>query len=211
MKPDDLAEKALLEELNVSRETLEKLETYAALLVKWNQKINLVSPATLPDLWTRHILDSAQVLQYFPSGSAHLSDIGSGGGLPGAILAILADEKMPELRVTMIESDKRKCAFLQTVSGQLGLRIKVMPERIEQAAPTGADVVSARALAPLPKLIGLAVRHLAQDGRAFLMKGANVEAEVEEALASWTFDLQKHASRTQAEACILEVSNIRPL
>ncbi|MEM6407483.1 MAG: 16S rRNA (guanine(527)-N(7))-methyltransferase RsmG [Pseudomonadota bacterium] len=210
MKPDDGVSRILQDEFGVSRETLQELEDYAALLVKWNAKINLVSPATLPELWTRHILDSAQLFHLLPGEVQSIGDIGSGGGLPGLILAILAKTKAPKIRVTMIESDRRKCAFLQTVSGQLGLGARILPDRIESAAPLQTDVLSARALAPLPKLMGYAARHLAPKGHALLMKGANVETEIEEALASWTFDLQKHPSQTQAEACILEVFNIRP-
>ncbi|MEM7470584.1 MAG: 16S rRNA (guanine(527)-N(7))-methyltransferase RsmG [Pseudomonadota bacterium] len=210
MKPDESVQKALLDDFDVSRETLEKLEAFAELLVKWNQKINLVSPATIPDLWTRHILDSVQVLQLLPPEMSSFCDIGSGGGLPGLVLAIVASEKYAEMNVTMIEADQRKCAFLRTVSGQLALGVDVRAERIETAVPSDAQVVSARALAPLPKLVGLVSRHLSDGGRAFLMKGANVDAEIEVALASWQFDLQKHASKTNAEACILDISNIRP-
>ncbi|MCY4336914.1 MAG: 16S rRNA (guanine(527)-N(7))-methyltransferase RsmG, partial [Litoreibacter sp.] len=151
MKPDDAVARISQQQLDVSRETLERLEAYAALLMKWNQKINLVSPAILPELWTRHILDSAQVFKFFPESPKSLCDIGSGGGLPGMILAILAQEKEPELTTTFLESDRRKCAFLQTVAAQLALKTEIRSERIESAEPVGADVVSARALAPLPK------------------------------------------------------------
>lgn len=194
---------------SVSRETSDKLRLFAELLEKWNRKINLVSPASLPDLWQRHIFDAAQLMPMIPEAAKTLLDIGTGGGFPGLIIALMADEGLPDLAVTMIESDQRKCAFLQTVSGQLGLKTRVMAERVEVVPAQGADVMTSRALASLDRLLAHADMHLAEGGQALFLKGANAEAEVNEALASWAFELQKIPSKTNAEAVILKISNLR--
>ncbi len=195
---------------NVSRETFEKLEEFAELLKKWNAKINLVSPATIPVLWDRHIIDSAQLMPIVPAGTSKLVDIGTGGGFPGLVLAILASDSHEAMKTTMIESDARKCAFLQTAVSQFGLNADVMTNRIERVAPQQADVLTSRALAPGPLLMSFAHRHLAKGGKALLLKGANAQKEIDESLASWAFDLKKKASETSAEAVVLEISNLRP-
>jgi len=208
---DEASARGRLSEIcDVSRETMERLELFASELAKWNQKINLVSPATIPELWTRHILDSAQLYPLIDQKTAEICDIGTGGGFPGLILAILAKETYPDAKVAMMESDKRKCAFLQTISGRLGLKTEVLATRIEKADPQNADIMTSRALASLSQLLSFAHQHLSPDGRALFLKGAKVDAEIEEALASWQFDLQKRRSETSAEAVVLEISNLRP-
>ncbi|MFY0693158.1 MAG: 16S rRNA (guanine(527)-N(7))-methyltransferase RsmG [Paracoccaceae bacterium] len=197
--------------MDVSRETLEALESYLDLLKKWNPKINLVGPGTLDDAWSRHIEDSAQVFSLLPKDARSLADLGSGGGFPGLVLSILAKEKLPELEVALLESDGRKCAFLTTVSARLGLKVKVRNQRIEAVPPIGADVVTARALAPLPRLLPWISRHMAPDGVALLLKGANYQDDVDEALASWAFDLQKIQSATHDQSVVLRISNLRPI
>ncbi|NNK79783.1 MAG: 16S rRNA (guanine(527)-N(7))-methyltransferase RsmG [Litoreibacter sp.] len=197
--------------MDVSRETLHALEFYTDLLKKWNPKINLVAAGTLNEAWTRHIEDSAQVFKLIPDGARSLVDLGSGGGFPGLVLAILANEHMPGLKISLLESDARKCAFLTTVSGALGLGANVLNQRIESAAPVESDVVTARALAPLPRLLPLIQRHLSRGGVALLLKGANYQEEVDEALASWAFDLQKIQSATSDQSVVLRISNLRPI
>ncbi|WP_126975243.1 16S rRNA (guanine(527)-N(7))-methyltransferase RsmG [Frigidibacter oleivorans] len=193
---------------DVSRETRDRLETYESLLRKWNPAINLVAKSTLGDLWTRHFRDSAQLFDLCPAGATRWADLGSGGGFPGLVVAILAAERAPGLAVTLVESDVRKAAFLSTVARETGLNVRVLADRIEAVAPLSADVLSARALAPLPQLLAFAERHLAPGGRALLPKGANHAAEIAEALASWRFDLQKHPSQTDSQAVILEVTGV---
>lgn len=194
---------------NVSRETLDRLEAFVLLLEKWNPKINLVSKSTLPDVWQRHVLDSAQLHPFIGKKVCTLVDIGSGGGFPGLVLAALLNETHPGLSVSMIESDRRKCAFLRTALAEMGVSAEVYPERVEALPPRNADLLTSRALAPLTKLLGFAERHLSQDGQALFLKGANAEAEVNEALASWRFDLQKKPSETSVDAVVLEISNLR--
>lgn len=197
-----------LAQVDVSRETLARLDTYAALLTKWNPAINLVAPSTLDQLWTRHFLDSAQVLEIAPEGKTWV-DIGTGGGFPGLIVAILAAEKRPDLRVACIESDLRKATFLRTVAREAGVEVDVISKRIEQVAPMGADILSARALAPLAQLLGFAERHLSPNGRALFLKGANHASEVKEALEMWSFQADTYPSKTSSDAVILSLGDIQ--
>ncbi|MCB1389350.1 MAG: 16S rRNA (guanine(527)-N(7))-methyltransferase RsmG [Rhodobacteraceae bacterium] len=195
---------------SVSRETLERLKAYEAALLKWSQKINLVARATYSEVWTRHILDSAQLYPLSGAGFDHWCDLGSGGGLPGMVLACLGKELQPGASFTLIESDARKAAFLMTTARSLDLPAKVVKQRIETAKPADADVVSARALAPLRILLGYCRTHLSADGIAVLPKGRNVAHEVEEARQSWQFDVQRSASRADPEGAILTIRNLRP-
>lgn len=194
--------------LNVSRETLARLEQFAELLGKWNARINLVAPSTIPDLWSRHIQDSAQIYTHAPADAQHWVDLGSGGGLPGLVCAILAHEERPECRFTLIESDKRKSAFLMTAIRELGLSARVLSERAEHAEPQAADVVSARALAPLPALLALVARHVAENGTALLPKGKNHSAELAAARREWHFEHDAIESQTDPLARVLILKEI---
>ena len=193
---------------DVSRETSDRLDAFEALLRKWNPAINLVSRASLPDLRQRHIADSVQVFEFAGVASGHWVDLGTGGGFPGLIVAILAAETAPGLRVTCIESDARKAAFLTTVVRELGLSTGILAERVEMAEPQSGDVVSARALAPLVDLLPLALRHLAPDGIAIFPKGAQHAKEVAEARAHWRFTLTDAQSRTDPAARLLKFEGI---
>jgi 16S rRNA (guanine527-N7)-methyltransferase len=187
---------------------LDRLELYLRLLEKWNPAINLVSAATLPDAWHRHIIDSLQFLEASPLQSGRWVDLGSGGGFPGLVVAIAAAERRPELRVTLVEADKRKAEFLRTVSRETEVPVTVLTERIEKLAPQRADVLSARALSPLTQLVTYASVHLGPGGVALFAKGANWQPEVLAARAHWTFDLKEHASMTDPTAVILEIHGI---
>ncbi|WP_380055934.1 16S rRNA (guanine(527)-N(7))-methyltransferase RsmG [Falsihalocynthiibacter sp. SS001] len=193
--------------LDVSRETMSRLETYVELVGKWNPKINLVSRNSLSDIWSRHILDSAQVFEYGNLTGDWL-DIGSGGGFPGIVVAILGQEHAPEMKVTLIESDARKSAFLRTVSRETNINATIITERVENVPPLGVNTLSARALAPLDALLGYAKYHLSDDGVAILAKGATHAREIAEARAKWNFELEEFQSRTDNEAVILRVGAI---
>ena len=194
--------------LNVSRETIEKLESFEALVLKWTQRINLVSPLTFQDIWRRHVLDSAQLFGLAPVGSTWV-DLGSGGGFPGIVLAILAQEMKPDCVFHLVESDQRKAAFLRKAALELGCPVVVHTKRAEGLTPMHGDTVSARALAPLVDLLPLVSRHLAPHGRAILPKGARAEEEIEKARAAWKFDLVFEQSRTDSQAKILMIENLR--
>lgn len=193
---------------NVSRETFVRLERYAAALVKWQRAINLVAPSTIPELWGRHFLDSAQVFDLCPVTSGLWLDIGSGAGFPGLVCAVIAAEKAPDIRFTFIESDLRKGSFLRTVAAEMGVKIGVLTRRIEDAPAQGADVLSARALAPLSKLLGFADRHLSPDGTALFLKGATHQQEIEEALETWRMSVDSVPSQTAEGAVILKIGDL---
>ena len=192
---------------DVSRETCERLQIFAETLEKWNPKINLVSKNSLRDLWTRHILDSVQVFGVPTLGTSWL-DIGSGGGLPGIIIAILAAEKAPDMKVTLIESDQRKCAFLRNVARECGVKVSVKSQRIEAVVGIQADVLSARALAELSDLLSFSEHHLAQSGTAVFPKGANWKKEVDNARKRWRFECEEITSLTEPEAVILKIKGV---
>lgn len=190
---------------SVSRETLVKLQSYTSLLEKWTKSINLIAPKTVPEIWTRHIVDSAQVLNLAPATWKNWVDLGSGGGLPGIVIAILDEQDRP---ITLIESDKRKCLFLNTVRRELSLNLTIENSRIEQTNILTSSVVSARALAPLPDLLNYSERLLAHDGIALLSKGITFQKELDQAKKTWDFDMLAHTSQTNSDARILEISRI---
>lgn len=198
----------LIPGLDVSRETRDRLSDLAELTRKWTRRINLVSPATVSDLWTRHILDSAQLYPRAGGKIGHWVDLGSGGGFPGLVIASLLAEFQPGARLTMVESDVRKCTFLRTANRELGLTARIIAKRIEAVEPQDADVLSARALAPLPDLLAHAHRHLQPGGVALFPKGRRFSEEIRAARAHWRFDLEESGSITDPEAAILKLERI---
>lgn len=195
-------------DFDVSRETFSKLQAYEALVRKWTPAINLISKSTVPDLWNRHIADSAQIFAACPKDATTWVDIGSGGGFPGIVVAILAQEFRPDLRVTLVESDLRKATFLRQSGRELGLGITVAAERAENLPPQRADVVSARALAPLVDLLPLACLHMRPEGVAIFPKGARAAVELEDARKLWAFEVDSRPSLSDSDATILVIRNI---
>ena len=198
----------------VSRETLGRIETYSAELLRWNPRINLVAHGDESRVWARHVEDSLQLLALMPDGlaqgmgkdgAAQAVDLGSGGGFPGMVLAIASGAGF-----VLIESDARKAAFLREAARLAAAPVRVLAQRIEAAAPQGAMLVTARALAPLPRLLPLVARHLAPGGTALLMKGAGHDRELTDAAAHWHMDVMRHPSRTDPDGTILRVTELRP-
>ncbi len=198
-----------LDALGVSRETIARLEDFQKLLEKWNPAINLVSRRSLNDGWNRHIVDSAEVYGECADNARSWVDLGSGGGLPGIVVAIIARELDPSRSFTLIESDRRKAAFLSTAAKNLDLRVTVLTDRIEKIPPLGADILSARALAPLKTLCSYAVQHLGENGTALFQKGINFADEILDAQKHWQFRCNVIASRTQSGSVILQLNEIR--
>ena len=194
---------AFQEATGVSRETLDRLAAYEATLRKWQPKINLVGPSTLPDSWRRHFLDSAQLFPLIPESARVLVDLGSGAGFPGLVLAIMG---VPE--VHMIESDARKCAFLREAARAADTRVTVHNKRIEAVPPIAADVVSARALAPLSDLLSWAHPFVGNRGIGIFPKGQNVEEELTDTTKYWKMRTERFDSRTDPTGTILRVSGI---
>ncbi|MFK7836951.1 MAG: 16S rRNA (guanine(527)-N(7))-methyltransferase RsmG [Sulfitobacter sp.] len=196
-----------MSDLNVSRETSEKLEVFADLVRKWTTKINLVSRSSVPELWSRHIADSAQIYELAPPFNRWV-DLGSGGGFPGIVVAILADTAPSKPTVTLVESDQRKSTFLRTAIRELGLRATVISDRIEKIEPLNADILSARALADLDTLLEFSERHLGNGGLALFLKGAHWQKEADDARIRWSYTCEAIKSKTSADAAVLKIKDI---
>jgi 16S rRNA (guanine527-N7)-methyltransferase len=195
--------------ISVSRETFSALKGLEDLVRRWTPAINLISKNSVSDIWSRHIVDSAQIFLAAPTESVrHWVDLGSGAGFPGLVIAIICKEQRPELRVTLVESDLRKATFLRQAARDLSLEVKVLTDRIESLPSLAADVVSARALAPLSDLLGFAYVHLREGGAAIFPKGARFAEEVADARKAWSFDLDTRPSLLADDACILVIRNI---
>ncbi len=196
---------------SVSRETIDRLATYEDLLRRWQRAVNLVAPSTLDSIWQRHFADSAQLLALAPETAERWVDLGSGGGFPGLVLAILLKER-GHGHVTLIESDKRKAAFLAEVARKTGVAVEIVAERIEKSATRvklgTVDVITARALAPLPRLLGLAAHLSSPTTTGLFLKGKDAEAEVLEARKEWAFEATLKPSMTEPEARIVVIRNL---
>ena len=193
---------------NVSRETSDKLTLFANIVEKWTPKINLISKASVPYIWQRHIEDSIQIYSLVPPVSSWV-DLGSGGGFPAIVVALLAQQDGRSSKFSLVESDQRKCVFLRTAIRELGLKVEVLNDRIENIPPLEANVVSARALAELPLLIGLASRHMKSDGIAIFPKGKNWKVEDAKARKSWSYSNESIPSKTDPSAAILKIKEIK--
>jgi 16S rRNA (guanine527-N7)-methyltransferase len=193
----------------VSRETFDRMVAFEAMFQKWNRSINLVAQSTSGDVWQRHILDSAQLARIEPTAK-HWVDIGSGGGFPGLVVAFLLAER-DGASIDLVESNRKKASFLQTVIGQFGLPARVTARRIEDSHALVAtpEIVTARALAPLPVLLDLTAPWLTAGARGLFHKGRDYRAEVQESVNRWAFDLVEHPSVTDPQGVVLELSNVR--
>lgn len=191
-----------------SSESYARLTAYLDLVAKWNPAINLVSAASLADGWSRHVLDSAQLVLATDKSVGRWLDIGSGAGFPGLVVAILMEDSRPDMSVTLVESDRRKATFLSTASRELGLKTEIVCARIEQLAPAHADIISARAFAPLGRLLRDAAPHFATDGVGLFLKGEQYQAEIAQAQIEWAFQCDVIPSKTNPAAVVLKVSGV---
>lgn len=190
--------------LNFTPDQTAKLEHYVALLRKWQAAINLVSKTTLDDAWNRHVRDSAQLAAFIPKTAYYLTDIGSGAGFPGLVLAILR----PDLNVTLIESDQRKCTFMQTVSRETATPVTILTQRIEAVNPVPkTDILTARALASLAELLDYAAPFYAENPNltCLFLKGRTAADEISAAGTAHHFSHERFDSVTDPEACILKI------
>lgn len=188
----------------VSRETQERLEAFAAVLEKWNKSINLVSKSSMADVWERHILDSLQLETLAPVCKQWV-DLGSGGGFPGLIVAAVRVETSPDMQMTLVESDQRKCAFMAAAADRMGLKVSIECRRIEESASGLYDVISARALAPLHHLLELALPYRYDHTVCIFPKGAKADLEVIDAEKHWRFDRDVIKSATDKSASIFRI------
>ena len=209
MSAMEITQSNFYEVFDVSRETMDRLQAYAALLIKWNPKINLVAKSTISDLWHRHMADSAQLWELVPKGAKTWVDIGSGAGFPGLVIAAIAAEKAPDLIVTLVESDRRKSVFLQSAAREMEIKVKVITKRIEHLKPQNADILSARALSSLPQLLEFAEKHRNTSGVCLFPKGARVDSELTEASSCWHMAYETFPSMTDPDAVILRIGEFK--
>lgn len=192
--------------VDVSRETQDRIDTFLSLLEVWNLRINLVSKGVEADWWSRHVLDSLQLASLLPPGDGAVADLGSGGGFPGIILAAALHRPFH-----LVESDRRKCAFLREAARAMALtNVTVHDVRIQQLHLPPVMVVTARALAPLATLLGYAHRIMSPEGIAIFPKGRTAQAELTAAAGHWHMTAERFASQTDPEATIFRIRNISP-
>lgn len=196
MSPEEFAQA-----FDVSRETISRLQAYHDLLVKWQKAINIVSPKTLDEIWSRHFADSAQLAERIPQ-NAKVADLGSGGGFPGLVLAIMR----PDLEMHLVESDLRKSEFLKNVSRETKSGARVHNDRAENVLESiGPGIITARAFAPLVEI--LEMTKSVPGAPLLLLKGKMALEEVEEARKKFNFECADFPSSTEQGAKILEISN----
>jgi 16S rRNA (guanine527-N7)-methyltransferase len=202
--PREFGPEEFARESGVSRETLARLKAYVALLDEWNAIHNLVSANSLNDVWRRHIWDSAQLATLVPPAAKSLVDLGSGAGFPALVLAALFRDR-PDFRVVLTESIAKKCRFLDAAAERMELHVEVRNSRIEGTKTEPFDVITARACAPLEKLLGYAQHFKGKQTTCLFLKGQNVDAELTEAHKSWKIRAIQHPSRSDTSGVILEV------
>lgn len=193
----------------IHADSVSDYQTWETLLRKWNARINLVAPKSLPDFWRRHALDSAQVCPYVSDADRTIVDFGSGAGFPGLAIAIQSKHTSLDQTVHLIESAGKKASFLKTVSRETHLPTVIHGERIENIEPLNADIITARAFAPLERLLPLAKRHLTDGGKIILLKGEAVESEIALAKETWAFNAEKIASLSDDTGCILIITDLK--
>ena len=199
MTPDQVGEL-----LNVSRETIEKFQAYLILLEKWQRRINLVSNSTLVEAWQRHILDSGQLVTYYPPQTRQILDVGSGAGFPGLVLSIFGAGQ-----VHLVEGVGKKCAFMKQVIQKTGIDAIVHNERIEQMDAFPVDLLTSRACAELEKLLDLTSPFMKADTECLFLKGVKSEQEIERATKKWAFELKKYTSKSEESGMILKLSHLK--
>lgn len=179
------------------------LKAYWDLLIKWQKTVNLISAKTIQDGWKRHILDSAQLYFLLPKQAVSLMDIGSGGGLPGIVIAVLNKELKGKLnKIVLVESDRKKCLFLKECARQLNLEIDVQRERVENVLFV-PDVITARAFAPLNELLKMVKKNVSRETILLLPKGKNVDDEIAE--ISTDIEFEKIKNIVNSDGCILKM------
>ena len=199
----------LLKKYNVSRETMESLIAFQNMVLEWNEKFNLISKSSVDDIWNRHIIDSAQLIQYIEKNDKILYDFGSGAGFPAIVLAIMSKELYPNLKMTPIESIGKKTTFLSEVNKKLKLDMKILPERIEKLTLPKADIITSRAMASLEKLLPYAKPFCNKKTRLLFLKGEKWQEEIKTAEQKWAFEYQSYPSDTSDKGRVLIIKNIR--
>jgi 16S rRNA (guanine527-N7)-methyltransferase len=205
----DAEKEAFLDAFPVSYETRDNLLYYEKMLIEWNEKFNLIAPSTIEHIWSRHFLDSAQLMPFIPNHAKTLADMGAGAGFPGLVLAIMAKETQRDLHIIEIESTGKKADFLQAVTDQLKLNVTIRRSRIEDIRDIKADIITARALKALPDLLKYANYLLNKDTLCVFLKGKTVAEELTQASKYWTFTSEIHPSRSDDSGSVLILTHLR--
>ena len=197
-----------MKNFNVSRETLNNFCEYENLLCKWNKKINLVSKKTLVDIWDRHFLDSAQIINHVDASEKRWVDVGAGAGFPGLVVALLLKDRKIDCDVVLVEKNAKKVFFLNEVIRKLDLNVKVVNKRVDCIDPLNADILTARAFSELKELIELAYRHRKERGICLFLKGENYRSELDKTLNYWFIDYDVFDSISKSFGKIIRVKKI---
>ena len=199
-----------LQKYYVSRETINNFSAFINILEEWNSKINLVSKNSLAEVWSRHVLDSLQLINYIPSTAVNIVDIGSGGGFPAIILAIALKEKNPAAKITMVESITKKTLYLNDVCTRLQLdNVQVINDRVENLHLHNVDIITARAVAALDVLCGYAHKIGGKNTELLLLKGKSFAEEQREAMQNWNFECQTFANHYSEDGDVVKINNLR--
>lgn len=198
-----------IEKIDVSRETFAELKTFQDMVLEWNNKFNLISKSSAEDIWNRHILDSLQLFKFIDDKAKSIYDFGSGAGFPGMVLAIAAKKSLPNLKVSLMESIRKKTIFLSEVKNRLNLDVDIYNERIENLKLPKADIITSRAMASLEKLLNYAYPFCKKETVLLFLKGKTWKEEIESSLSKWSFDFETFESITDKDGRILFIKNIR--
>lgn len=205
MTPDEFAARA-----PIHPDSLSDYRVWESLLRKWNARINLVAPNSLPYFWSRHALDSAQILPFIPDTAHTIVDFGSGAGFPGLAVAIEAKQSKRDQIVHFIESSGKKSSFLKSVSRETSAPTHIHSARIEALSPLDADIITARAFAPLTRILPLAWHHLSPNGKLVLLKGRSLTDEIADSHEGWEFRHKIHPSLSGDDGFIVEIDGLKP-
>ena len=204
-----LNDKVLMDKVGVSRETCEKLHFYFNFLIEWNQKINLVSRKSIDSSWPRHFLDSAQLWIHAPKNARSWLDFGSGAGFPGMVICIISQELNPQLKVYLVEKNKKKALFLKELARNLSLKVSIFCSKVEELKQQKADVITSRAFGHLRVLLEIANMHKNYRTIALFPKGKRFKQEIDESLIYWKFDLEEIRNFLEPDSSILKIRNIK--
>ena len=210
-KSEEHAKQILTSDYNVSRETMGRFESYRQLLVKWTAQINLVGPSTLDQFWARHVLDCAQISDITGAETRSFADFGSGAGLPGLIISTLLKDQGIKCHGVLIESSAKRCGFLREAARTLDVKIDIVQQKIEVVIPFAIDLVTARAFAPLDKLLSYAHPWSELGARVIFLKGGDVQTEIDQASTKWSFQSRINTSVTDSRGCVVEILELKRL
>ena len=201
----------LIEKMNVSRETITKLKAYEKSLKEWLNKFNIVSNNSLNDAWNRHFLDSLQLMEYIPDDAKTLLDLGSGAGFPAMVIAIASAQRLPDLKVSLVESVKKKTLYLNAVRDLCGVNVNIVNDRIENIDQQKVDVITSRAMCNLTDLLKYAYRFTTKKTTLIFPKGKSYQVELDNAKKYWHFDCKIKQNKICSEGVILLITDLSPL